>query len=69
MRVPSDATQLKAAKRDIRQLQAELTVAKSDAVRWKSRADIAEREWRAWMQRFDILLKRDMTSPRAGQGG
>lgn len=56
---PSEATLLRQARSEIRQLEKELKEARSQAVTYRTRATKAETEASEWRTRFDILLRRD----------
>lgn len=56
---PSVETQLRRARADCRELNAELIVVRKRAAEYCTRATKAEQELAEWKQRFDILLRRD----------
>ena len=56
-RAASEATQLRAAKADIRRLTVERGRAEQQAAAYRARATKAEQEVAEWKKRFDALLK------------
>ena len=56
-KVPSDATLLRAAKRDIATLTIALDLARKGCTEYRTRASKAEQECAEWKARFDLLLR------------
>lgn len=63
-RVPSDATMLRNARREIRDLEKHLAGTVKDRETYRIRATKAEQECAEWKRRFDLLL----SERRAAQG-
>ena len=57
-RPPSDATLLRAAKRDLNETRAYLRDARRQCEAYRIRATQAEQECAEWKARFDLLLQR-----------
>jgi hypothetical protein len=62
-RLPSEATQLRTAKREAKELRDELWQVKQERHRALVRLSKAEDELAEWKERFDILLRRDQENP------
>ena len=58
MRKPSDATQVRQLKSELRRAKAELAQANSAVHIYRGRATKAESEAADWRRRFDLLLAR-----------
>lgn len=58
-RMPSEATQLRTAKSEIKRLEGKLAQEGALAREFRVRATKAEQEVAEWKERFDILLRRD----------
>jgi Tfp pilus assembly protein PilO len=58
-RLPSEATQLRTARAEIKRLEAQLIEYKRAFENTRMRAVNAERERDEWKQRFDVLLRRE----------
>jgi hypothetical protein len=56
-KAPSEKTQLIAARRQIKQLEYELSGSRLDCTKYRARATTAEKEVAEWKARFDELLK------------
>ncbi len=57
-RTASPETQLRSAKAEIKDLEAQLTVMRRSRDEYHSRTTKAEQECKEWKERFDLLLKR-----------
>lgn len=57
MRKPSEATQLRAARREVKSLQDTLAALRGSENSYRVRATRAETEVAEWKRRFDDLLK------------
>lgn len=66
---PSDATLLRTARSDMRQLSSDLARAQNEANNWRIRATKAEQEAAEWRKRFDALLLRVPTVKPLGATG
>lgn len=62
-RAPSEATQLKTAKRELKETKEALGRMQEMANAYRARASKAEQEVAEWKARFDLLLKRDGVPP------
>lgn len=60
-RQPSEATQLRAAKSEIRSLEKALDQSRALTRELNARATKAEQEAAEWKTRFDILLRREQS--------
>lgn len=58
MRAPSEATQLRNARSELKTLQALLAQVTSERDAYRARATKAEQEAKEWKQRFDLLLSK-----------
>lgn len=56
-RQPSEATELKKLRREVRQLRSEAADLRMSLFRWTQRTKEAEASEREWRERFDILLR------------
>lgn len=59
----SDATELKYARSEIKELKAKLGTSTSELNHYRARATKAEQEVAEWKRRFDQLLARDNKEP------
>lgn len=57
-KAPSEKTLLATARRQIKQLEYELTASRQDCSAYRLRATKAEQELSEWKKRFDLLLAR-----------
>lgn len=64
-RMPSEATQLRTAKSEIRSLEKALDQSRALTRELNARATKAEKESAEWKERFDILLRRDQSKESA----
>lgn len=64
-RLPSEATQLRAAKSEIRSIEKALDQSRALTRELNARAIKAEQELAEWKTRFDILLRRDQPKESA----
>lgn len=64
-RAPSDATMLRSARKEIRDLERQIAGTIKDREAYRIRATKAEQECAEWKRRFDMLLA-DRASPRQG---
>jgi len=60
-RQPSETTQLRNCKRDLKQALQDYYRVKRDSGIYKLRSERAEREILEWKERFDILLRKEET--------
>ncbi len=60
-RLPSEATQLRNAKTEIRKLEAHVKSLAEALGAYRARATKAEQEVAEWKTRFDLLLRREET--------
>jgi len=60
---PSEATQLRTAKREAKELTGENWRLRNEVDHFRARATKAEQQCAEWKERFDILLRRDQEKP------
>lgn len=68
---PSEATQLRTAKRRIAELERQAAYSREQCISLQTRANKAEQEAQDWRRRFDLLLIREpiQTPQQSGNGG
>lgn len=62
-RLPSEATQLRTAKREAKELRHELWQVKQERDAHAAKRQMLQIEVQEWKERFDILLRRDGEKP------